>query len=132
MAVAIKSNFLMFVDKDQECDIETRVRPQLGDEGNEGVDGGPGGDEGEGGRVMCTIKGVGNKSLNHTNSLSTITAKVPKYGVHTAQEDELSQYLDNIDVWGIDVFKISEFSNLRPLTAVTFTVFQVSYKQYLV
>jgi len=108
-----------FLDKDQECDIETRVRPDLVEEG---VDGGPGGDEG--GRVMCTIKGVGNKSLQHTNSLSTITAKVPKYGVHTTQEEELSQYLDNIDVWGIDVFKISEFSNLRPLTAVTFTVFQ--------
>jgi len=108
-----------FLDKDQECDIETRVRPDLVEEG---VDGGPGGDEG--GRVMCTIKGVGNKSLQHTNSLSTITAKVPKYGVHTTHEEELSHYLDNIDVWGIDVFKISEFSNLRPLTAVTFTVFQ--------
>lgn len=84
----------------------------------EGVDGGPGGDDVdiEGGRVMCTIKGVGNKSLHHTNSLSVITAKVPKYGVHTTHEEELSHYLDNIDVWGIDVFKISEFSNLRPLT----------------
>ena len=75
---------------------------------------------------MSTIKGVGNKSLHHTNSLSTMTTKVPKYGVHTSHEEELSRYLDNIDVWGIDVFKISEFSNLRPLTAVTFTVFQVS------
>jgi len=108
-----------FLDKDQECDIETRVRPELPDER---VDGGSGGDEG--GRVMCTIKGIGNKPLNHTNSLSTITTKVPKYGVHTAHEEELSHYLDNIDVWGIDVFKISEFSNTRPLTAVTFTVFQ--------
>jgi len=108
-----------FLDKDQECDIETRIRPELVEEA---VDGGPAGNEG--GRVMCTIKGVGNKSLQHTNSLSTITAKVPKYGVHTNHEEELSHYLDNIDVWGIDVFKISEFSNLRPLTAVTFTVFQ--------
>ena len=88
----------------------------------EGVDGGGP----ERGRVMSTIKGVGNKSLHHTNSLSTMTTKVPKYGVHTSHEEELSRYLDNIDVWGIDVFKISEFSNLRPLTAVTFTVFQVS------
>lgn len=52
--------------------------------------------------------------------------QVPKYGVMTAYEDELGQYLDNIKIWGIDVFKISEFSNNRPLTAVTYRVFQVS------
>ena len=51
---------------------------------------------------------------------------MPKYGVMTAYEDELGQYLDNIKIWGIDVFKISEFSNNRPLTAVTYRVFQVS------
>merc|ERR1719376_1106584 len=73
---------------------------------------------------MCTIKGVGNKSLQHTNSLSTITAKVPKYGVHTNHEEELSHYLDNIDARGIDVFKISEFSNVRRLTDGILTVFQ--------
>ena len=101
---------------------------------------GPGDGEEEG-RVMCTIKGVGNKSLNHMNSLPTLNSKVfppfsqycsyltsvqvPKYGVLTAYEDELGQYLDNIKIWGIDVFKISEFSNNRPLTAVTYRVFQV-------
>ena len=72
---------------------------------------------------MCTIKGVGNKSLNHMNSLPTLNSKVfppfsqycsyltsvevPKYGVLTAYEDELGQYLDNIKIWGIDVFSNS-------------------------
>ena len=50
---------------------------------------------------------------------------MPKYGVMTAFEDELGQNLDNIKIWGIDVFKISEFSNNKPLTAVTYRVFQV-------
>jgi len=74
---------------------------------------------------MSTIKGVGNKSLTHTNSLNTITSKVPKYGVVTSHEEELGQCLENINGWGIDVFRIAEFSNNRPLTAVTFRVFQV-------
>ena len=92
---------------------------------------------------MCTIRGVGNKSLNHINSVPALQNKVrpitsvvtqsssikslqvPKYGVMTAFEDELGQNLDNIKIWGIDVFKISEFSNNKPLTAVTYRVFQV-------
>ena len=73
---------------------------------------------------MSTIRGVGNKSLTHTNSLNTITTKVPKYGVVTAHETELGGCLDNIRIWGIDVFRIAEFSNNRPLTAVTYRVFQ--------
>ena len=73
---------------------------------------------------MSTIKGVGNKSLTHTNSLNTITTKVPEYGVVTAHEKELGGCLDNIRIWGIDVFRIAEFSNNRPLTAVTYRVFQ--------
>ena len=96
------------------------------------------------GRVMCTIRGVGNKSLNHINSVpalqnkvrpshwhptpvifSKISLQVPKFGVVSAFEDELGQNLDNIKIWGIDVFKISEFSNNKPLTAVTYRVFQV-------
>ena len=98
------------------------------------------------GRVMCTIRGVGNKSLNHINSVPALQNKVrtnslsysqgwagasikslqvPKYGVVTAFEDELGHNLDNIKIWGIDVFKISEFSNNKPLTAVTYRVFQV-------
>ena len=52
--------------------------------------------------------------------------QVPKYGVVTSHEEELGQCLENINGWGIDVFRIAEFSNNRPLTAVTFRVFQVT------
>ena len=60
----------MFVsDKDQEVDLEPQNAEQ--DEHDEGGGVGVGG-----GKVMSTIKGVGNKSLTHTNSLNTITSKV--------------------------------------------------------
>ena len=117
----------LFPDKDQEVDLETRIKPDVVSEEVD-TDGGAGGGGGDGGRgVMSTInKSLGNKSLTHMNSLSALTSKVPKYGVHTEHEEELSQYIDSINTWGIDVFKIAEFSNSRPLTTVTFRVFQVS------
>ena len=87
-------------------------------------DGGGVGAGGGGGKVMSTIKGVGNKSLTHTNSLNTMAAKVPRHGVVTSHEEELGASLDNIRVWGIDVFRIAELASSRPLTAVTFRVFQ--------
>lgn len=40
----------------------------------------------------------------------------------------LFQTLIEIDKWGIDIFRIGELSNNRPLTAVAFQVFQVSKK----
>ena len=59
------------VDKDQEVDLEPR-----GGVGETEVTG----DGEEEGRVMCTIKGVGNKSLNHMNSLPALNTKVsPSY-----------------------------------------------------
>jgi cAMP-specific phosphodiesterase 4 len=78
---------------------------------------------------MSTIKGVGNKLLQHTNSVTSLPnpSKLPRYGVVTAHEEELGAYLGgglhSITRWGINVFKISELSNNRPLTAVTYTVF---------
>ena len=76
------------------------------------------------GQVMSTIKGVGNKPLQHTNSVTTLPSptKVPKYGVVTTNEEELSLYLDH-SRWGINVFRIADLSDSRPLTAVTYTVF---------
>lgn len=38
------------------------------------------------------------------------------------------QYLSNLDKWGVDLFKIAEYSNNRPLTCVTYTILQVSHK----
>lgn len=35
------------------------------------------------------------------------------------------QTLAEIDQWGIDIFRIGELSNNRPLTCVAYTAFQV-------
>lgn len=43
----------------------------------------------------------------------------------------VSQMLGDIDKWGIDVFSIGDLSCNRPLTAVTYTIFQVSTRQLL-
>ena len=40
--------------------------------------------------------------------------------------DSLSfQLLGDLDKWGVDMFKIAEYSNNRPLTCVTYKIFQV-------
>ena len=59
----------VLADKDQEVDLEPR---------GGGVDSDVRSVEGSGaeGRVMCTIRGVGNKSLNHINSVPALQNKV--------------------------------------------------------
>ncbi|XP_076371691.1 3',5'-cyclic-AMP phosphodiesterase 4C-like isoform X3 [Tachypleus tridentatus] len=71
------------------------------------------------GQTMSQISGV-KKPLCHTNSLT----KLPKYGVETSHEDELGQELEHVDKWGIDIFRITDLSNNRPLTAVTYTIWR--------
>ncbi|CAH1774431.1 unnamed protein product [Owenia fusiformis] len=68
---------------------------------------------------MSQITGV--RKLRHTNSF---TGNMPKYGVETAHEMELAKILCDIDRWGVDMFKISELSGKRPLTAVTYQIFK--------
>lgn len=53
----------------------------------------------------------------------------PKYGIHTgdSNEQELDKIMENIDLWGIDIFMIDELSHHRPLTSVAFTIFKVYY-----
>jgi len=38
----------------------------------------------------------------------------------------LFQTLAEIDKWGIDIFRIADLTNNRPLTAIAYTVFQVT------
>ncbi|XP_052255077.1 cAMP-specific 3',5'-cyclic phosphodiesterase 4C-like isoform X1 [Dreissena polymorpha] len=70
-------------------------------------------------RPMTQITGV--RKLKHTNSF---TGQVPKYGVETPHKEELGKLLNDIDKWGVDMFKIAEYSNKRPLTCVTYKIFQ--------
>ncbi|PSN33873.1 cAMP-specific 3' [Blattella germanica] len=70
---------------------------------------------------MSHISGL-KKPLHHTNSFTG--EKLPKYGVETPFEDDLGKMLGEIDRWGIDIFRIGELSNNRPLTAVAYSAFQ--------
>ncbi|XP_055885166.1 cAMP-specific 3',5'-cyclic phosphodiesterase 4C-like isoform X5 [Biomphalaria glabrata] len=70
-------------------------------------------------RPMCQISGL--RKLKHANSFTGI---VPTHGVETPYKEELTKILNDIDKWGIDIFKVNEFSNNRPLTCVTYTIFQ--------
>ncbi|BFZ16436.1 hypothetical protein BsWGS_19474 [Bradybaena similaris] len=70
-------------------------------------------------RPMCQISGL--RKLKHANSFQGI---VPTHGVDTPHKEDLTKILNDINKWGVDMFKIYEYSNNRPLTCVTYTIFQ--------
>uniref|UniRef100_A0A1I8QDA8 Phosphodiesterase n=1 Tax=Stomoxys calcitrans TaxID=35570 RepID=A0A1I8QDA8_STOCA len=73
------------------------------------------------GPPMSQISGV-KRPLSHTNSFTG--ERLPTYGVETTHEAGLGTQLAELDTWGIDIFKIGDLSNHRPLTCVAYTVFQ--------
>ncbi|XP_076347376.1 3',5'-cyclic-AMP phosphodiesterase 4C-like isoform X3 [Tachypleus tridentatus] len=68
-------------------------------------------------KAMSQISGV-KQNISYKNNLDTL----PKYGVKTPHEEELGQFLEQVDKWGIDIFEIVGLANTRPLTAVTYTI----------
>ena len=42
----------------------------------------------------------------------------------------LWQELEEVNRWGIDIFKVSEYSGNRPLTVTMYTIFQVTHAIY--
>lgn len=71
--------------------------------------------------TMSQISGVNRKSLCHTNSFTG--ERLPVHGVETPFEEDLGKCLAEIDRWGIDIFRIGDLSNGRPLTCVAYTTF---------
>uniref|UniRef100_A0A672KHL1 Phosphodiesterase n=2 Tax=Sinocyclocheilus grahami TaxID=75366 RepID=A0A672KHL1_SINGR len=71
-------------------------------------------------RPMSQISGV--KKLTHSSSLTN--SNIPRFGVKTETEDELAKELEDVNKWGLNVFKVSEFSGNRPLTVMMHTIFQ--------
>ncbi|KAM4675705.1 3',5'-cyclic-AMP phosphodiesterase 4A [Discoglossus pictus] len=69
---------------------------------------------------MCQISGV--KKLMHSSSLSYST--IPQFGVKTDQEEPLAKELDNLNKWGLNIFRVAEYSNNRPLSCIMYTIFQ--------
>ncbi|XP_030568367.1 cAMP-specific 3',5'-cyclic phosphodiesterase isoform X1 [Drosophila novamexicana] len=73
------------------------------------------------GPPMSQISGV-KRPLSHTNSFTG--ERLPTFGVETPNENELGTLLGELDMWGIEIFKIGELSLNRPLTCVAYTIFQ--------
>uniref|UniRef100_A0A8C9HG82 Phosphodiesterase n=1 Tax=Piliocolobus tephrosceles TaxID=591936 RepID=A0A8C9HG82_9PRIM len=71
-------------------------------------------------RPMSQISGV--KKLMHSSSLTN--SSIPRFGVKTEQEDVLAKELEDVNKWGLHVFRIAELSGNRPLTVIMYTIFQ--------
>ncbi|NXM84724.1 PDE4D phosphodiesterase, partial [Oenanthe oenanthe] len=73
-------------------------------------------------RPMSQISGV--KKLMHSSSLTN--SSIPRFGVKTDQEDVLAKELEDLNKWGLQVFRVAELSGNRPLTVIMHTIFQAS------
>ncbi|KAM6235759.1 3',5'-cyclic-AMP phosphodiesterase 4C isoform 3-T3 [Porphyrio hochstetteri] len=71
-------------------------------------------------RPMSQISGV--RKLTHGSSLAA--AGIPRFGVQTDQEGLLAKELEDTNKWGLDVFKVAEYSGNRPLTVLMYSIFQ--------
>uniref|UniRef100_H3D0H2 Phosphodiesterase n=1 Tax=Tetraodon nigroviridis TaxID=99883 RepID=H3D0H2_TETNG len=69
---------------------------------------------------MSHISGV--KKATHSPSLAPST--IPRFGVNASQEGLLAKEMEDVSRWGIDIFKIAEYSGRRPLTVTMYTIFQ--------
>jgi hypothetical protein len=67
--------------------------------------------------LMGQIAGI------HTTTF-TLTNPIPELGVDTLHDEELRSLLDHINDWGLDTFRIEDLSGQRPLTVMTYRIFQ--------
>ncbi|XP_061097056.1 cAMP-specific 3',5'-cyclic phosphodiesterase 4C-like [Conger conger] len=73
---------------------------------------------------MSQISGVHKHSPAPGPAPGPAPAPTPRFGVCTEQEDLLAKELEDVSRWGVDIFKIGEYSGNRPLTAALYTIFQ--------
>nr|XP_057928568.1 cAMP-specific 3',5'-cyclic phosphodiesterase 4D-like isoform X2 [Doryrhamphus excisus] len=71
-------------------------------------------------RPMSQISGV----KKTTPSPSLASTSIPRFGVNTPQENLLAGEIEDLNRWGLDIFKIAELSGNRPLTVLMFSIFQ--------
>jgi cAMP-specific phosphodiesterase 4 len=60
----------------------------------------------------------------HTTTTLTTKSPIPELGVETAHPEELRLLLNRVNDWGLDTFRIEDLSGQRPLTAITYRIFQ--------
>lgn len=106
------------LDKQQEVDVQTFDNQPSG--GASTSSGNP--QRTRSPRTMSQISGF-KRPLMHTNSFTS--DRLPVYGVETPHEATLGAMLNDINTWGIDIFKIGTLSCNRPLTCVAYQIFQV-------
>ncbi|XP_013994778.1 cAMP-specific 3',5'-cyclic phosphodiesterase 4B isoform X2 [Salmo salar] len=70
--------------------------------------------------TMTHISGV--RKVSQTPGLQGCS--VSRFGVKTDQEDLLSKDLEDINKWGLNIFRVAEHSHNRPLTCTMYTIFQ--------
>ncbi|CAN9500352.1 unnamed protein product [Ophioblennius macclurei] len=71
-------------------------------------------------RPMSQISGV--KKVTQTQNLPPVC--IPRFGVKTPHESLLAQEIEGINRWGLDIFKIAEYSGGCPLTVIMYSIFQ--------
>ncbi|XP_053304007.1 cAMP-specific 3',5'-cyclic phosphodiesterase 4D isoform X1 [Spea bombifrons] len=71
-------------------------------------------------RPMSQISGV--KKLMHSSSLTN--SSIPRFGVKSENEECLAKELEDVNKWGLNIFKVADYSGNRPLTVVIHTIFQ--------
>lgn len=62
-----------------------------------------------------------------TTTIISNRAPLPELGIDTSHPEELRSLLNRINDWGLDTFRIEELSDQRPLTAITYRIFQERY-----
>ncbi|XP_013880548.1 cAMP-specific 3',5'-cyclic phosphodiesterase 4B [Austrofundulus limnaeus] len=70
--------------------------------------------------MMAQISGV--KKVNHTSNVSASSGN--RFGVKTDQEELLSKDLEDINRWGLNIFRVADHSHHRPLTCIMYSIFQ--------
>ncbi|XP_048844768.1 cAMP-specific 3',5'-cyclic phosphodiesterase 4B-like isoform X2 [Brienomyrus brachyistius] len=71
-------------------------------------------------QLMTQISGV--KKVTHGPNVSN--CGIPRFGVKTDKEEQLSKELEDLNKWGLNIFKVSEYSNNKPLTCIMYAIFQ--------
>ncbi|XP_041436499.1 cAMP-specific 3',5'-cyclic phosphodiesterase 4D isoform X4 [Xenopus laevis] len=95
-----------FLDKQHEVEMPTQAQKEKEKEKKK--------------RPMSQISGV--KKLMHSSSLTN--SNIPRFGVKSENEECLGKELEDVNKWGLNIFKVAEFSENRPLTVVMHTIFQ--------
>lgn len=111
-----KSNFLPVDSMVKNRDNDQQADKSLGDDSSVTIQ--------PFGALSNTAKSRLNelrKILRHTESL----VELPKFGIETENEKELSELMEQVDVWGLNIFEVHRISQEHSLTVVMYKIFEV-------